>query len=1301
MMKRLSGRFVTAALLCTALTAGTASGAAANARPAPAAPPNASAYQDWPMFLQNSARTAATTDPALTLAKAPALALKWSYRAGGPMATSVSIVGTTAYVGAWDGYEYAINVTTGKLIWKTYLGITQDPACNPPTIGVTSSAAIVNGVVYVGGGGPYWYALDAATGTVLWKVYTGDNSQAGAHYNWSSPLIVGNYAYIGIASNCDAPLVQGQLLKVAISGSQQGQVVATYNFVPDGQLGGGVWTSPAYDPATDTIFVSTGTLNDYTQTQSQAIVALNASTLAYKSSWQLPFEAAVADSDWGTTPTLTTDSAGDQLLSVANKNGVLYTFNRNNLAAGPVWQRQIAIGGDCPTCGDGTIASGVFANGVLYYAGGHQAQNGHGSGGSISALDPGTGSVLWSRQTEQPILGSPAYVNGMIAEVEGSTFEVLNAATGALLFSYPLPAPVYGAVSAARGLFFVDGANGNLYAFGPGKVTAPPSDPNCPAGFTCQDIGQPLPPSSESTSGGVLSITAGSGSLQTKDSGRFAYKPVTGDFQASVDILSQTGAGTTATAPRPSAGLMVRQQAATVSSPFYRVMAYPNNLKEGEQQPVLFIWYRTPFGGQRIELTKVYPANQPIYVMIQRQGNLFSTGISTDGVHYQLVPGTTADLDFPATTNVGLFVNSGSSTQTSTARFSNIAIAGPVTAAMTPQPPADPCPAPWTCADIANPSPRGDTTSSGPGVLTLYGTGTGITLDSSDSFHYVYQQVSGDQTLSVQVITQATNPPKSQEGIMMRANASPTSPYYAVLFSPGGSATIQWRTYDGVTNRTGTIPLPAVTSPAYVEIVRWQDTSLNQTFFSTLTSTDGSTWTPVLGSTVVIDMGTGSYLAGLAATTGAARVTPPVDYTAVTLTAASAQPPGICPATFSCNDVGNAIQPGNQVYLTPQQSGSPSGTWAIQAGGSDIWSVYDNFRFISQSFPQHPADSPNGDGTVSARVVSQGTSGVPWIKTGVMIRSSATDPQAPYYGVFVTPGHGVVVQWRAGEAGQSVQQPGPSTAAPPVWVMASRYTDTVHGTVLYSAYTSADGVNWTYVPGSTVPLDLPGPLAGGIASDSYNETTTAPANVDNLASLPGSNAPPFICPAAWSCADIGGALPPGQDQLTPSGAWNETVGGGDIWSTADSFHFDWQTLPADGTVTAHVTGQQATDPWAKAGVMMRATTDPGSPNYAVFVTPGHGIAVQWRTAQGGLTRQVLTAGTVPVYLRVGRQTTSGSNPVTTYTAYTSADGQTWSAVPGSSVAIGMTGPVLAGIAMTSHLQGTAGAVALDSVALAG
>ena len=687
--------------------------------------------------------------------------------------------------------------------------------------------------------------------------------------------------------------------------------------------------------------------------------------------------------------------------------------------------------------------------------------------------------------------------------------------------------------------------------------------------------------------------------------------------------------------------------------------------------------------------------------MIQRRGNLFSTGVSLDGgAHYELVPGSTADLDLPATTDAGLYVNSGSATLTNTTAFSNTAI-GSLTTTMAPQPTTDPCPATWSCTDIGNPSPRGDTTSSSATALTLYGTGTGITLGASDGLHYVYRQVSGNQTLSAQVVTTATNPPGAQEGIMMRASTSPTSPYYAVLLNPGGSATVQWRSYDGVPNRTAHLSLPSVTSPAYVRIVRWQDTRLSpaRTFFSALTSTDGKTWTSVLGSTAAIDMGT-SYLSGLAATAAAPRVTPAVSYNAVAMTAASSQPPGICPSGFSCRDIGVDILPGNQVYLSPQQTGTPAGTWDIQAGGSDIWSVYDNFRFISQSFPQDPANSKNGDGTVSARVFSQGASPTPWMKTGVMIRSSATDPQAPYYGVFITPQYGVVVQWRPREAAETGQVMGNPAAATPIWVMASRYTDTTRHIVLYSAYTSTDGKHWTYVSGSTVRLSLPGKLVAGIAADSYQQTITATSVVDDLASVPGANAPPFICPKAWSCADIGGALPPGQDQLTYRGIWNESAGGGDIWATADSFHFDWREQAGDGTVSADVTAQQAVSPWSKAGVMIRASIRAGSPYYAAMITPGNGIDVQWRTKLGAATNQLLMPGTVPVYLMVARYTTSGSRPKTYYTAYTSANGKTWTAVPGSSVAIPMTGRLLAGIAMTSHAQGIAGSVTLARVKLA-
>ena len=61
----------------------------------------------------------------------------------------------------------------------------------------------------------------------------------------------------------DEPLLEGldphlepgldELLEVDLTSHQ---VVATTKFVPDGQLGGGVWTSPTYDAASNIVFVA-------------------------------------------------------------------------------------------------------------------------------------------------------------------------------------------------------------------------------------------------------------------------------------------------------------------------------------------------------------------------------------------------------------------------------------------------------------------------------------------------------------------------------------------------------------------------------------------------------------------------------------------------------------------------------------------------------------------------------------------------------------------------------------------------------------------------------------------------------------------------------------------------------------------------------------------------------------------------------------------------------------------------------------------------------------------------------------
>jgi hypothetical protein len=178
--------------------------------------------------------------------------------------------------------------------------------------------------------------------------------------------------------------------------------------------------------------------------------------------------------------------------------------------------------------------------------------------------------------------------------------------------------------------------------------------------------------------------------------------------------------------------------------------------------------------------------------------------------------------------------------------------------------------------------------------------------------------------------------------------------------------------------------------------------------------------------------------------------------------------------------------------------------------------------------------------------------------------------------------------------------------------------------------------------------------------------------------------------AGWSGADIGSPALTGSDSLS-NGIWTVSGSGTDIGGKADQFHFVWLPLISDGGISAQVLTQTNTNSRARAGVMLRQSTDPSAPFYAVVVTPQSGIVVLDRTKQGGSVSTVTSiAGVAPVYLQVQR---TGI----TYTAYTSSDGVTWTSIPGSSVTLGPPGTWLAGMAVTSHTVSKVGTATFGAV----
>jgi outer membrane protein assembly factor BamB len=1193
----------------------------------------APATDSWAMYMHDNQRTGASADATLSPSNAARLGKLWSYQTGGMIASQPAVVNGIVYVGSWDGYEYALNATTGALLWKTFLGTTTaSPTCFPSQMGISSSAAVENGVVYVGGGDAYWYALDAATGTVLWRVYTGDNSATGGHYNWSSPLIYNGYAYIGIASVGDCPLVQGRLLQVGLSTHQ---VVKTLNIVPDGQVGGGVWTSPALDAATNTIYMTTGTISISTQTLAQAMVAIDASTLTVTSSWQVPQQETVLDSDWGTSPILFTDASGHQLVSAINKNGYVYAFNRANVGAGPVWRQHLFIGGECPTCGDGSASNLAFGNGLLYAAGGNALISGVGHVGAVSALDPATGNIVWQHADPAPVVPALTYDNGLVIAGTGSSLEMLDTATGHRLYGYTTGAVLYGPPSAANGTVYFGSGDGNLYALGLPAVqpAPPPADAQCPSGWTCQDIGQPNPMGTETVSGFSWTVTAGGAGLAgTADQFRLISQMTSGDSQISARLATLTsGSG-------GQAGIIVRQDN-TPGSPYYAIFARPNN--------TLVVQYRTRFGGGTSTLNTI-TMTLPRYLQIQRTGDLFQVATSADGATYTLIPGTNATIIMPYALMEGVAVSSGTNGTAGSASVSGATL-GAVTDALNPTPSPSRCPAGWTCADVGNPLPVGDQSLSN-GTWTLSGAGNDI-QGYADQFHYVWQMFSGDATVSARITAETNTSGSAKAGVMLRGNSSAGSAFYGAFVTPGQGILVLYRANQGLRVFTQASMTGGV--PAYLKIAR------SGSSFSTYSSTDGVNWTYVVGTSMIMNTSS-MLLAGLAVTSANGGNTGSASVDTVAISNSASPPPVACPAGWTCGDVGAPALAGNESLS--------NGVWSIQGAGGDIWGTSDQFHYDWQTL--------SGDGTLSAQVLSQQNTDA-WAKAGVMLRAS-TDPGAPFYAVYVTSGNGINVQYRTTVGGSAQQQMG-IPGSTPAYLRVGRSGTT------YSAYTSSDGINWSAIAGSTVTISgLSRTLLAGLAVTSHNSGALSAATFDTVSLS--------TCPAGWTCGDIGAPALAGSESVG-NGVWTVRGAGGDIWGTSDQFHYIWQTFGVDGVLSARVASQTNTSPWAKAGVMFRAGTDPSSVYYAVLVTPGNGIVVQYRTGQGLQTSQIAINGSAPAYLKASR---SGN----IFAAYTSTDGKTWTQIAGSAVTLtNLSGTLLAGLAVTSHNAGAISTVQLQSVAV--
>jgi hypothetical protein len=154
---------------------------------------------------------------------------------------------------------------------------------------------------------------------------------------------------------------------------------------------------------------------------------------------------------------------------------------------------------------------------------------------------------------------------------------------------------------------------------------------------------------------------------------------------------------------------------------------------------------------------------------------------------------------------------------------------------------------------------------------------------------------------------------------------------------------------------------------------------------------------------------------------------------------------------------------------------------------------------------------------------------------------------------------------------------------------------------------------------------------------------------------------------------------------SPVGTYTITASGADIWNAADQFHYAFKTLTGAGSIVAQVLSVDNTDPWAKAGVMIRETLGAGSKFAAVYITPGNGCSFQGRldtdvaaVSDSAVRTTEQQAIVAPYWVKLERDFAGN------FRASYSANGSNWIPMTWNPQNISMSTNVYVGLTLTSH-----------------
>lgn len=396
-----------------------------DATPAPATPAIAPVtLPGWPLYGRDLSGARATSTAGISSANVADLVPLWQVEVGGPVSATPVIVDGVTYFGCYAGNLHARIAQTGEEVWTYATGAAvQEPNLGIP-LGILGSAAVDGGVVYVGDATATIHAIEASTGSLLWKTKVDQQTSACI---WSSPVLWNDLVFVGVASVAKEAGFRGSV--VALS-AQTGEIAWQTYMVPEGSDGAGVFGVPAIDTERGVLYV--GTQNAYSDGTTEdghpiSLVALNA--LSGAEVWTFD---AIATAEDGTYTDDIGFSASPNLYSIdgldvvgcGQKSGTFWVLNRETGEI--VWQVTVSPAG--PLGGmEGTSA--VHEN-VLVVPATDWADPSGPAKGLVSAYDADTGLRRWTKEQE----GFPA-----ASAVSISEDLVFQAGIDGILHAYLLP----------------------------------------------------------------------------------------------------------------------------------------------------------------------------------------------------------------------------------------------------------------------------------------------------------------------------------------------------------------------------------------------------------------------------------------------------------------------------------------------------------------------------------------------------------------------------------------------------------------------------------------------------------------------------------------------------------------------------------------------------------------------------------------------------------------------------------------------------------------------------------------------